>query len=90
MSASPPARSAVELRASDASGARRMATGANAPGNNTFRMARNGREAGGSCRVARVGFGFGVVVGVTVRRADGPGSGDVTCCGIPSTEELEL
>ena len=90
MSASPPARSAVEFRASGVSGARRLAAGANAPGSKTFRTARHGREGGGSCRVARVGCGFGVVAGVTVRRVESAGGGDVTCCGIPSTEELEL
>jgi hypothetical protein len=88
ISASPPARSAVELRASGASEARTIAVGVNAPGRRTFRSARHGREAGGSCRVARVEVGFGValVVGVAVRVDEG----DVSCCGMPSTDELEL
>jgi hypothetical protein len=64
ISASAPAKSAVELRASDAVGERTTALGVKAPGNRTFRNVRHGREAGGSCRVDRVelGFDFDLVV----------------------------
>jgi hypothetical protein len=92
ISASPPASSAVELRASGASGERTADSGVNAPGNRTFRKARHGRDAGGSCRAARVegGFDFGLVVLVCVDWTDEVGWCTVSRCGIPSTDEPTL